>query len=509
MPFQQIVIQGHTYSLDTRYDLSNGKILGRGSFGVVTTAVDTKTKQQIAIKRIRPYSNDEWDARHTIREIRLMKLLKDHPNVITLYDLSLFEEKAELYMMMELMDCDLHRIIQSKQSLTDQHFKCFTKQLLEGIKAMHSVGVFHRDLKPGNILVAKDCQLRITDFGLARYMDDVTLAGNNRENPMTEYVVTRWYRCPELLLAPNRPYSEAVDMWSIGCILGELINRKPLFPGKSHAHQVQLVFELKGYRGPNDDFGFPLSSEAVSFLDRRCKGPGIPLTTFVPHAIPAAMSLLEALLHTDPSKRPSAASALKYPYLSDAQTTCDYSKGTTLKRPDRSYFDFEHQKYTLAQLCTLIRREVADSQGMPFEEFLAKNNIHNEALPESSRPPVPTLDSFNKNAPVGDSTLSARMETDGETTPATVRANHGGGASQTALNHNDAAVKAANTKAAVNQAAGGSWFPELSANVVSQAAQPAKGGGILSKLGLGNGTSTDEISKDMNKLTTKLPALPK
>ena len=71
-------------------------------------------------------------------------------------------------------------------------------------------------MKPGNILVAKDCQLRITDFGLARYMDDVTLAGNNRENPMTEYVVTRWYRCPELLLAPNRPYSEAVDMWSIG-----------------------------------------------------------------------------------------------------------------------------------------------------------------------------------------------------------------------------------------------------------------------------------------------------
>ena len=73
-----------------------------------------------------------------------------------------------------------------------------------------------RDLKPGNILVAKDCQLRITDFGLARYMDDVTLQGQNRENPMTEYVVTRWYRCPELLLAPNRPYSEAVDMWSIG-----------------------------------------------------------------------------------------------------------------------------------------------------------------------------------------------------------------------------------------------------------------------------------------------------
>ena len=99
---QQLVIQGHTFTIDHKYDLSNAKILGRGSFGVVTTAFDTVMKQQIAIKRIRPYSNDEWDARHTIREIRLMKLLKDHPNVITLYDLSLFEEKAELYMMMEV-----------------------------------------------------------------------------------------------------------------------------------------------------------------------------------------------------------------------------------------------------------------------------------------------------------------------------------------------------------------------------------------------------------------------
>jgi len=509
MPFQQVVIQGHTYSLDTKYDLSAGKILGRGSFGVVTTALDTVSKQQIAIKRIRPYSNDEWDARHTIREIRLMKLLKDHPNVITLYDLSLFEEKAELYMMMELMDCDLHRIIQSKQALSDQHYKCFTKQLLEGIKAMHSVGVFHRDLKPGNILVAKDCQLRITDFGLARYMDDQTLAGNNRENPMTEYVVTRWYRCPELLLAPNRPYTEAVDMWSIGCILGELINRKPLFPGKSHAHQVQLVFELKGYKGPSDDFGFALSSEAVSFLDRRCKGPGSTLAAFVPHAIPPALSLLDAMLKTDPNKRPSAADCLKFPYMADAQTTCDYSKGTTLKRPDRSYFDFENQKYTLAQLCTLIRKEVAESQGVPFEEFLKNNNIANEVLPNDTHAPpaVPTLGA------VGSQTsgvqLSARMEEDGGTTPATVRANHGGGPSQTALNANDAAVRAAATKADVNAAGGKAWFPGLNANGVSQQPEKKQGGGIMNMIMGKKEPSTEDINKDMNKLTTKFPALQK
>jgi serine/threonine protein kinase len=94
--------------------------------------------------------------------------------------------------------------------------------MLEGIKAMHAIGVFHRDLKPGNILVSKDCQLRITDFGLARFMDESTRVGENELNPMTEYVVTRWYRPPELLLAPNLLYDEAVDLWSVGCIFAEV-----------------------------------------------------------------------------------------------------------------------------------------------------------------------------------------------------------------------------------------------------------------------------------------------
>lgn len=146
------VVHGHTFTVSTRYNLRDSKILGRGSFGVVCTAVDTETGRTLAIKRIRPYANDEWDARHTLREIRLLRLLGPHPNVISLYDLSLFDDKSELYMMMELMDCDLHRVISSKQPLSTKHFKCFTRQILEGIRAMHEVGVFHRDLKPGNIV---------------------------------------------------------------------------------------------------------------------------------------------------------------------------------------------------------------------------------------------------------------------------------------------------------------------------------------------------------------------
>jgi len=135
-----VVVQGHTFTVSPRFQPK--KILGKGSFGVVCTAFDADNGETIAIKRIRPFANDDWDARHTLREIRLLKLLRNHPNIITLFELSLFEEKSELYMMMELMDCDLHRIIQSKQTLTEAHYKCFTRQMLEGIKAMHSIGIF-------------------------------------------------------------------------------------------------------------------------------------------------------------------------------------------------------------------------------------------------------------------------------------------------------------------------------------------------------------------------------
>lgn len=131
---QATLVQGHTFTISSRYNLKQGKILGKGSFGLVSSAIDTKRDDKIAVKRIRPFANDDWDARHTLREIRLMRLLDRHPNVITLFDVSINEPKTELYLMMELMDCDLHKVIQSKQTLEDKHFKCFIKQLLEGMQ---------------------------------------------------------------------------------------------------------------------------------------------------------------------------------------------------------------------------------------------------------------------------------------------------------------------------------------------------------------------------------------
>ncbi|RYH19894.1 hypothetical protein EON65_25300, partial [archaeon] len=145
-------------------------------------------------------------------------------------------------------------------------------------------------------------------------------------------------------------------MWSIGCILAELIRRKPLFPGKSHAHQVTLVFEVMGYNTPHD-LGFPVTSEALSFLDKRCKFRKQPLSKVVPDCSAEAMELLEALLTVNPDARPSATEALTYPFLSDAEILHNYNV-QYLTRPSPSYFDFEHEKYTVPQLKDMIDNEV-------------------------------------------------------------------------------------------------------------------------------------------------------
>ena len=133
------------------------------------------------------------------------------------------------------MDVDLHKIIQSPQPLSERHIQFFIYQILSGLKYIHSAGLLHRDIKPSNILLNEDCQLRICDFGLARPIPRKSTeehkAQGSKSRFMTEYVVTRWYRSPELLLQ-EKYYTTAIDVWSAGCILAEMLGRKPLFPGQ-------------------------------------------------------------------------------------------------------------------------------------------------------------------------------------------------------------------------------------------------------------------------------------
>ena len=218
----------------------------------------------MAIKKITPMAATVTDAKHVLRELRLLRYMGRHQNVrvrgarrrrrrrgggahgpprgpravaqiISLKSVCVRERADELYIIMDLMDTDLHRIIQSSQSLTDAHHKHFMYQLLRGLRFLHVNGILHRDLKPSNLLVTKNCDLRISDFGLSRAMPEEGEA----EQHMTEHVVTRWYRPPELMLNADGVYASSVDMWSVGCIFAELLGRKPLFPGKNFMHQAR------------------------------------------------------------------------------------------------------------------------------------------------------------------------------------------------------------------------------------------------------------------------------
>mmetsp|Transcript_14874 Transcript_14874/g.25798 ORF Transcript_14874/g.25798 Transcript_14874/m.25798 type:complete len:486 (+) Transcript_14874:1089-2546(+) len=217
-----------------------------------------------------------------------------------------------IYVITELMDTTLRRVVRSEEVLSDAHVMFFMYQLLRGLKYLHSAHVIHRDIKPGNILVNRNCDLKICDFGLARYVSPHE--ASRERHFLTEYVVSRWYRAPEVLLGCTY-YDERIDLWSAGCILAELLIRKPLFPGTSTPDQLRRIIATLGTQ----------SEESLSFVDRRsglsflkelptCKA--VPISSIVPEDTNIlAIDLLEKLLKFDPRQRLTAEQALDHPYM--------------------------------------------------------------------------------------------------------------------------------------------------------------------------------------------------
>jgi mitogen-activated protein kinase 1/3 len=244
----------HTFTVDKRYTMI--RMIGSGAYGVVISAKDSRAAGKsggsnssngtVAIKMVPKAFSDEIDAKRILREIKLMNHFQ-HDNIVNLIDMmppnvKHLEDFTDVYMVTELMETDLHRIIYSKQKLSIEHVQYFIYQVLRGLKYIHSCRVLHRDLKPSNLLVNSNCDLKICDFGLARgiYSASSEPALPEGQHPtllLTEYVVTRWYRAPEIMLACHE-YSYPVDVWSVGCIFAELILRKPYFPGDDYIDQV-------------------------------------------------------------------------------------------------------------------------------------------------------------------------------------------------------------------------------------------------------------------------------
>uniref|UniRef100_A0A4W6EUZ4 mitogen-activated protein kinase n=1 Tax=Lates calcarifer TaxID=8187 RepID=A0A4W6EUZ4_LATCA len=284
------------------------KQVGTGAYGTVCSAVDSRTGAKVAIKKLyRPFQSELF-AKRAYRELRLLKHMRHendyvHLDVFTA-DLSL-DRFNDFYLVMPFMGTDLGKLMKL-QRLSEEKIQYLVYQMLKGLKYIHSAGIIHRDLKPGNIAINQDCELKILDFGLARQAD----------SEMTGYVVTRWYRAPEVILSWMH-YTQTVDIWSAGCIMAEMLQGKPLFKGLlKNLDQLTEIMKITGT--PTQEFISKLESEdAKSYIRSLPKVEKKDLQKVFSTANPQAVSVLERMLLLDPESRVTATEALTLPYFAE------------------------------------------------------------------------------------------------------------------------------------------------------------------------------------------------
>ena len=347
-----------TFWIDPAYKVTKG--LGQGAYGSVASAVHIASGESIAIKKVSNVFTKRILTKRALRELKLLRHFRGHKNITCLYDLDITNPSAfnEVYLYEELMEADLHAIIRSGQPLTDAHFQSFIYQTLCGLKYIHSANVLHRDLKPGNLLVNADCELKICDFGLARGFDpDQNTVMSGQQEFMTEYVATRWYRAPEIMLS-HQNYNTAIDLWSVGCILAELLGRRPIFKGSDYVDQLNQILYYIGT--PSETMLRRVASPRAQQYIRSLpfKAP-VPFEQLYPQATPLAIDMLRRLLSFDPSQRITCDEALEHPYLAvwhdpNDEPVCANKFDFSFEQVD----DIEGMKKLILQEVISFRREV-------------------------------------------------------------------------------------------------------------------------------------------------------
>ncbi|KAJ8753675.1 hypothetical protein K2173_026351 [Erythroxylum novogranatense] len=340
------------------------EVIGKGSYGVVASAIDSHTGEKVAIKKINEVFEHVSDATRILREIKLLRLLR-HPDIVEIKHIMLPPSRREfrdIYVVFELMESDLHQVIKANDDLTAEHYQFFLYQLLRGLKYAHTANVFHRDLKPKNILANADCKLKICDFGLAR------VSFNDAPSAIfwTDYVATRWYRAPELCGSFFSKYTPAIDIWSIGCIFAEMLTGKPLFPGKNVVHQLDLMTDLLG-TPPPESISRIRNEKARRYLSSMRKKQPVPFSQKFPDADPLALRLLERLIAFDPKDRPTAGEALADSYF---HGLANVDREPSTQPISKLEFEFERRKLTKDDVRELIYREILEYHPQMLQEYL-------------------------------------------------------------------------------------------------------------------------------------------
>ncbi|CAB1343354.1 unnamed protein product [Coregonus sp. 'balchen'] len=378
--FYSLDVGDSTFKVLKRYQ--NLRPIGSGAQGIVCSAYDHNLERNVAIKKLsRPFQN-QTHAKRAYRELVLMKCV-NHKNIIGLLNVfspqKSLEEFADVYIVMELMDANLCQVIQME--LDHERLSYLLYQMLCGIKHLHNAGIIHRDLKPSNIVVKSDCTLKILDFGLARTAATGLL--------MTPYVVTRYYRAPEVILGMG--YQANVDIWSVGCILAEMVRHKILFPGRDldvwsvgcivaemvrDIDQWNKVIEQLGT--PPQEFLMKLNQSVRTYVENRPLYAGYSFDKLFPDVLfPAdsehnklkasqARDLLSKMLVIDSSKRISVDEALKHPYINVWYDPAEV-EAPPPKITDKQLDEREH---TVEEWKDLIWKEVYE-----WDEWTKQNGV--------------------------------------------------------------------------------------------------------------------------------------
>ncbi|KAG8344667.1 Protein kinase domain [Trypanosoma vivax] len=330
--------------------------LGQGAYGIVWRAVDRRTRQMVALKKIYDAFQNAMDAQRTFREIMFLQALS-HPNIIKLLHVHRATNDKDIYLVFEYMETDLHVVIRAN-ILEDIHKQFITYQLLKTMKYLHSAELLHRDMKPSNLLVNSDCSMKVADFGLARSI--LSLEKEQMARPvLTDYIMTRWYRPPEVLLGSTR-YTKGVDMWAVGCIIAELLLGRPVFPGRTTMKQLELIINVLGEPTAED-----IAATNSQFADAMLKDTRrAQVTTFeelLPNASPEALDLVKKLMRFNPNERLTAEQAIEHPYVAPFHRPNEEPSAPapiTISLPDDTRFTMQEYRERLYKEIANARRKV-------------------------------------------------------------------------------------------------------------------------------------------------------
>ncbi|XP_009324746.1 PREDICTED: serine/threonine-protein kinase MAK [Pygoscelis adeliae] len=375
------------------------KQLGDGTYGSVLMGKSNESGELVAIKRMKRkfYS---WDECMNLREVKSLKKL-NHANVIKLKEV--IRENDHLYFVFEYMKENLYQLMKDRHKLFPESvIRNMMYQILQGLAFIHKHGFFHRDMKPENLLCIGPELVKIADFGLAREL--------RSQPPYTDYVSTRWYRAPEVLLRSSI-YSSPIDMWAVGSIMAELYTLRPLFPGTSEVDEIFKICQVLGTPKKSDwPEGYHLAS-AMNFRFPQCVP--ISLKTLIPNASNEAIQLMSDMLNWNPKKRPTASQALKYPYFQVGQVLGPPPQYLEKQTPIKPVQPTEPNP-ALPKLEAISRPEPLSSPDVPdktepqplskvnhqpLQQIQLPQNTANQQVPKQQQPQAqPFFPTINKNS---------------------------------------------------------------------------------------------------------------